>query len=221
MTTPNWVIICCVAPTTPRSSSATVLAMAATSAGADMPRPTPESARAPTTTRSDDPAVSVDSPNIETNTASAPPIAGEPLAGPHREVAHDRPGDREGQRSGDEQRPGLGLAVAEHALEQQRGDDEAAHVGEVGEDLGEDRDGEVAAPQVLERQQGRPAPSPRPERRPRPSAARRRSRPPPGAKSSPGPARGSRRTGTTSRPGPGDAAPLPSNRDGGNLLGLG
>ena len=45
-------IICCAAPTTPRSSSATALAMAAVMAGAVVPMPTPDSASEPTINKS-------------------------------------------------------------------------------------------------------------------------------------------------------------------------
>ena len=48
---------------------------------------------------------------------------------------------------------GLRLVVAELLLQQQRRDDEAAHVGEVRAELGEHREREVAPPQVAERQQ--------------------------------------------------------------------
>ena len=61
------------------------------------------------------------------------------LPHPHGDVARQRPGDREGEGTGDHQPADPRLRIAEHRLEEDRGDDEAAHVGEVGEALRGDR----------------------------------------------------------------------------------
>ena len=54
-TTPSWVIICWMAPATPRSRSSTALAMLAASDGDEQPRPMPDRASDPMMTRSDEP----------------------------------------------------------------------------------------------------------------------------------------------------------------------
>ncbi len=63
------------------------------------------------------------------------------------------PGDREREGPGDRQQAGVGRAVAEHVLQQEGRDDEPAHVGEVGEELVHDGEGEVAAAEVRQRDQ--------------------------------------------------------------------
>ena len=74
-----------------------------------------------------------------------------PLADPRRHVAGDRRGQRERERPGDGHQADVRLAVMECLFEEERRQDEAAHVGEVREELGGDRKGEVTPAEPVER----------------------------------------------------------------------
>ena len=75
-----------------------------------------------------------------------------PDAEPSAEVARGGTGQREGERPEDREQPDLRRPVAEAVREQQRREDEAAHVREVGEELHRDRRGEVPLLEVGERE---------------------------------------------------------------------
>ena len=73
------------------------------------------------------------------------------LAQAHGQVARDRRGEREGQRSGYHHHAHVRLAQPVNPFEQHGRQDEASHVAEVGEDLNADGEGEVAPAQVGKR----------------------------------------------------------------------
>ena len=178
ITTPSCVIICWKAPATPRSRSSTALAMLAGERRRRAAEPDARTAPAtPTITRSDDAGRDRrqrDHRRHHEGRRRRRPSVRSPTS--HGDVAGQRAGDREGERPGDHQAADRGLRVVEHRLEEDRGDDEAAHVGEVREELGGDGEGEVAPPHVGQRQQrvlDAPLDAARRRRWP---AARRRSR---------------------------------------------
>ena len=79
------------------------------------------------------------------------PVRRSPMA--HAAATRQRTAQAEGERAGDHHGRDPGGGVAELGVEQERRQHEAAHVGGLHEELGDDRDREVALAEHLERQQ--------------------------------------------------------------------
>ena len=105
--------------------------------------PRPESASEPMTTRSVSPGTRWARAIIDRDERLTGRHGHEPLARAHREVAGERSGDGEGERRAMSSSARVALAVVELVLQEQRRDDEAAHVGEVREELRAEREREL------------------------------------------------------------------------------